>query len=1099
MSSNFVETFAQYFRKLPNKAMVNAIWKEIISGKECSVSSDQVIDYAFHYPVDTEMYLEELHQKFEDCIKEDLRTIDGSLKGYLQTFLYYCIGSQDRIPIKTSLLSAQLYLKILLIPSGIGQLYYEENIFLVILGMLNKHTKKDKVLQKEVVLLIELLFKFASDNEVATTVVEVTTNVFANIIKHKALVDDSESDALVKLCLNCLKEFINIKENPIELKYIMESPLRCLRRGTSSQLTTQQRKAAVLVARKFLTTVMLTQIEDTNKLQYFIDSLFEIFGMPDFDYIEDCVIHIINSLDEKLYKEVLHRIPKYLQSKNHYGYYCNLMYVVYYMLKNPHPNNLDKLDVLFAVCFQNIVAQLLNTQKYIKEKALEIVGMISVLHQNPLVLRIFQMVNETDSFVNLPTDSVLYVLVKLLRDIDVGPQNKNKYILSFLSKMLVHISKVDDNMACEALLLISKDGTPYSMQTYLPDMHDLFLQLTVKPDCPARIYILQIFFKMAMHPDNTASVYQQHLYKSMIFNSTSEANGKTYGPEEYSNMILSEEFDFKILLPKFRNLIRYDHISHLIANFKFRERGYPILLHCLLNYVEYKEYEVLTDYIATNLDGILGLDTSFLIDSFRKILVSKGQYSLEEYGRKFHTIHAYLWHGLYSEESHIANIKPSLGLIDLLREILQLPDETQRKQDLLLLASERAYKDVTRDQFFLGSVMHLTELCIALKAAPSDQLLIIIVNVMLDPRSFSAMVRHHRELLIQLTSFFGTLAMMKRSHVATATKLFKMAIEVEDPLIQFTTIKGYYLLASDISKEFEDIIKFCFAHLTSTHTILVRTCFMILEELVHESRIMLDSENFIRFVHRLASHNLSDFMKVALEDRFVVSNKNDIGRYFMPTLVYMSGYTKWDEHPISRLFEEELHSIRKLLHYPKVLIGFLFGAIQTRTRINILLEMCTIIDSLVAGRRKVDDNFFVLFTYFMYTFKVMSRRPYINYRISFYADVYKFIDKELFHKTGKVKQFREYEEFEVDVRKCTNSLLRLFDFILQEPRLEEHLLSVFDVVACWIDHFKVAMLYYVRYDKGHDYDFSVKKVANFYAKNKTRLENYLDNQEPIIN
>lgn len=80
--------------------------------------------------------------------------------------------------------------------------------------------------------------------------------------------------------------------------------------------------------------------------------------------------------------------------------------------------------------------------------------------------------------------------------------------------------------------------------------------------------------------------------------------------------------------------------------------------------------------------------------------------------------------------------------------------------------------------------------------------------------------------------------------------------------------------------------------MTSEHTVLSRVCATILEELIHENYIMLTSETFMRFVHRLASRSLGNYMVHLLNQRFLVSNKSDVGRFYITTLVYMSGYTR---------------------------------------------------------------------------------------------------------------------------------------------------------------------------------------------------------------
>lgn len=95
-------------------------------------------------------------------------------------------------------------------------------------------------------------------------------------------------------------------------------------------------------------------------------------------------------LDEQLYKEFLRRIPTYLESKNHEKYYINLMHVIYYMLKNPHPGNFAKLDVFFSICFKDILIQLLNKKRQIQYKTVDILANICLLQNNEMLHSIFE-------------------------------------------------------------------------------------------------------------------------------------------------------------------------------------------------------------------------------------------------------------------------------------------------------------------------------------------------------------------------------------------------------------------------------------------------------------------------------------------------------------------------------------------------------------------------------------------------------------------------------------------------------------------------------------------------------------------------------------
>lgn len=97
-------------------------------------------------------------------------------------------------------------------------------------------------------------------------------------------------------------------------------------------------------------------------------------------------------------------------------------------------------------------------------------------------------------------------------------------------------------------------------------------------------------------------------------------------------MLFTDEFDYKLFLGKCRHLIkyvyyfilytyihfiykllfRYDHVYHIIANFKYSEPGYSVLLNSLLDYVKYKEYNILTDYLIQHFEEVSSSNLMFV-------------------------------------------------------------------------------------------------------------------------------------------------------------------------------------------------------------------------------------------------------------------------------------------------------------------------------------------------------------------------------------------------------------------------------------------------------------------------------------------------------
>lgn len=107
----------------------------------------------------------------------------------------------------------------------------------------------------------------------------------------------------------------------------------------------------------------------------------------------------------------------------------------------------------------------------------------------------------------LETNGILAALVKILRSQYEGHSERSKHILDIVSRMLIGLSKLDGDLSCESLYLICKDGTPFSVKHFLPNLHSLFLQLSDRVNCAPRFAIIRIFLKMAMHSDVSSSIF----------------------------------------------------------------------------------------------------------------------------------------------------------------------------------------------------------------------------------------------------------------------------------------------------------------------------------------------------------------------------------------------------------------------------------------------------------------------------------------------------------------------------------------------------------------------------------------------------------------
>ncbi|KAL1493324.1 hypothetical protein ABEB36_011399 [Hypothenemus hampei] len=702
--------------------------------------------------------------------------------------------------------------------------------------------------------------------------------------------------------------------------------------------------------------------------------------------------------------------------------------------------------------------------------------------ENNLILdKIFELINTTSKLADLDFRTILNAIIKLLNEQHARDSKSCKNILHILTKVFTSLNQADESLFSKALNLICKDGTPFSVKPILTNLHSLYLKLTGRT--ASQVAIMKIFFKMAMHPDQSASVFVEHLYHSVLY--STELDGKTYGSEKYSNVLFTDEFDYDLLVLKWKKLIKYQHVSHVINNYQHREPGHSILLNSLLNYVQYKEYEALTSYITANIAHICMCDFSYhILDSYKRILQNRTDFPQADL-RKFRIIHTNLWNMLIKQLCPVSCVKSFLELVRILRNILGLPNDDAHKENLLTYVSECAYRSLRQNHISVGSIMHLTELCVTFKKLPPNQIILYFEQILEQPENITLLQAQYQETLIQLISFFGTIAMLDRQKIPVAIKLFDKALTASDVTVQITTIKIYYSFCTEIIQEFDEIIKFCFRHITGDHLVLTRVCLTILEELIHNNYVLLNAEDFIRFIRHLASSSLHIFMRHLLNERFLISNKHDVGRFYVTTLVYMSGYQKLDNYPITGEFFKNIND------HPNELMNLLFNAVQVKTKFNILKEICLILDLFVQGKCTLDDDFFVLFHYFLYTFKVMSEKMAFTYKESFYNQVIRSIDKQIFSKDPKYKGLSIYGDYDSDVKQCTMSLLTLVSFIQEQE--EGHLIAVLDTVICWIDHIKPELIHYIQYENCKDFQLPLKKLNQIYQTNKQQLEEFLNN------
>ncbi|KAJ8941247.1 hypothetical protein NQ314_010445, partial [Rhamnusium bicolor] len=544
---NFIRTVQLNYDKLKNKDIVNILWREILKDERYDSYLDQLIEYSFHYPVDTEAYLEDLHLKFDDLNKEELRTIDGHLKAYLITFLYYCTKCDDyRVSLKTTVMASSLYLKLVLLP-GIGKIFYERNMYKVQLITCIHVIKDNSIPGSSKIFLLKLIKKFCMQQNLEPFLLKGTANTFAGVIMIMCSesIDDIRNVPPVPLyAINSLRDIVLNEDDGAKLKCVLESLFRCLRKCVTGNVP--NRRAAVDIVVVIIRDVLQQEL-DEDKFQYLLDGFCATWGQEDFDCYEDAVV-IMNLLKNQYYKELVRRMVVYTQSKNHKRYLINIMHLLKEIVKNLPSFSLSKVEVLYSCAVRNVLYQFVSNDKNIADKAIDVITQMCMLKDNSLLSIMFNHFQCTGKFINISAEALFLAFIEIADEKwGISPRNHN--LLIIFSKFLSHTRNVNIELIQNTLKAICKDGTPSSLKPTLPILHELFCIMALKEEVP---------------------VAQAHIFQSMD-----------------------------------------QDVSDAITNLDFRETGSAVLLCCLLEHCAYSEIKALAIYIIDNFAETLIMDGLF--------------------------------------------------------------------------------------------------------------------------------------------------------------------------------------------------------------------------------------------------------------------------------------------------------------------------------------------------------------------------------------------------------------------------------------------------------------------------------------------------------
>ncbi|XP_060516019.1 uncharacterized protein LOC132695650 [Cylas formicarius] len=1079
---DFFELVQKYFNRLGNFNIVTKLYKEVMIGRERILDSEESIAYSFHYPVDTILYFEDLNAKFDECPKELFRTMNGELKGYLLTFIYYCLVSRDRTPTKAGLLCGKLYLKILLMPE-IGTLFFERYIYIATLNICTQSLAEQTRYQQITFEVIELIFEYC--NRLGIVLFTKTANMFSKIIILKNEEEYSDLNTcknFTNYCFWCLKQLISKRSDRVYLRGVLAGILRFLIDEEPLQ------PQCVAKFKKFLCS--LFKDFDDSKLQYIVDAIFLIWESPKFA-LKECV-ETLNLLEEIYYKDIIRKIPNYLESKNHVEYHFNLMDVIYQMMLNPPAISVNKLVAYYSLCWRAVTLHLLSRDKSVQTKAIETVSNIFAV-QNDVVNTIFRQFSANGIIATLTPNDLLVACSFIIRGKCIGNAAKIRNIFIIVSRLLLSIDNINAEIGSQIIYSLCNHATPFSLKPLLGHLNALYLKLHEKNELLVCNMILKIFLKNALHQDATSEVFAQHLYKKLVY--PDELDGKVYPPECFSNVFLKDDFEYQLLFNKCQHLIRYEDVEYTIQHFNHMQPGHSVLLQSLLQFVNYKNHHLLTCYIIQNFGDLCVVENSgVLFDAYGTILKNERMYHPLAEMPNFETIHDLIWNSLYQQRLIICSIKSAFALTGILRTILKKEEPLQ--DTLLTDASEKAYRSLTSEDRFAGCVMYLTELCVTLKKNPPQEIMDIFENVIETPETLNLLRTQRKDMLIQLIAFFATFAMMNKNKIPSTVKLLIHVLDTDDVIVKITAMKLLFTICMEITHDFEEVTEICFRNITKNNPCLSKICVVFLEELINNNYVLLNSEDFLKFIYGLACSDLHYFMKYVLNNRFMLSNKNDISKYYIPTIVYLSDYRKFDNYPVSAEFDETLKQIQKLTNYRVGLMSFLFASIPTKDRFHILTEFSSIYEVFVTGRANVDLKYFEFLKYSLLTFKVICDRIDFNYKSNFYEDVCEIIEKQILKKDNNAASHTLFfYEYEPQIRRCTKSLLKMMIYIKMENLMSEMIFPIFDTLMCWIWHTRAEIIRYTHFERGKDYEPYLIQLMRFYRANKEHLNHLLDIQE----
>lgn len=1077
---DFLSTLRVHYDKLNSVHAINILWREMIELKRPEENLDQLIEYSFHYPVDSDSYLEDLLQKFDAVVNEDLRNIDGRLKAYLITFLYYCTSRiRTSIPAKTAILASTLYIKLISLPN-IGKFFFEKNMMLQQLSvLLDDAFYESSVSELSRLNILKLLKEYCIKEKLEVSILRTILCALTGVtmIGCKEVVQEIKDVPPVPLfCMNFIKDIVLREEEDNNIKYMMQVLFICLGDEQQYQISA---KSAIKI---FIRDVLQEEL-DQSKFQFILESFCTCWGKTHFKHYEDAVV-FMNALRVTYYKELLRKIVFHTQSKNQKKtFLLNVMHILRNMANNLPTFNLDKISVLYSCALRNIVFYFLEKDETLVNTAIETIENICLMKNNPLVNQIFSHISSNGKFVNMEIETLLLAINKITDD-KLGVSRRNQSLFIIVARFLSSSRGVNSDLVRKTLNAICKNFTPFSLRPSLPILHELYCVLALKEEIESAQTVLKILFKSAMHQDAASVKFAEHIFHSML--KPSVIDKITYDPKYYYNIFLTSDFDYELLFSKCQRLIQPMQIEDVIKNFDYDEPGAAVLLCCLLNYCEYEESAVFAEYFIKHFSEIAIRSTMGPLSiAFRKIIINR-TITVDD-APQLDILHRYILKGLYEQTYQVPCIKPAFDLMQQIRKLLEIDEDDQFLNELIFCTSERAFRRMHRREIGdLSVFMYLNELCILTRKPPTENVISYLQLCMNNPIKLQDLKTFMPDIHLQLLTLFTTMAMMNKKEVPLALEYLKDVLTDESQITKIFGFKLYYSLCKEITHEFEEVISFSYREIVVADPCLTRLCIITIEELVHDDFIKLEADTFFKFIYALGYDELTIFMKDILTKRFMLSNQNDIAKFYVQTIMYIHTYSKMSNYPISNEFMQELVRMKLRLNCKKEIPVFLFNALPIKKKFNVLTEISYIFDDIVRGQCKVEVDFFPMLTDLILTFRFM-KNPSTETKIdnNYYNQICKKIQNKIVQSCTSYKSESYYNEYEDEIRKCTLSLLKLL--FLENKQIADGIqIVLFDALMHWIDFVFHEIIAYVHIEKGRDYAQYFSKLVQYFKRNQSK-------------